>query len=70
MKHLFGEEVDVVHQGVLILKRLSSKLEGVDFITPTGVISLNAQAQVHRLIEEAIDTSNIAQSWSGWYPFW
>ncbi|CAC9541881.1 phosphatidylinositol 3-kinase (tor2)-like protein [Leishmania infantum JPCM5] len=68
-KHLCGEEVDVVHQGVFIVKRLSSKLKGQDFIS-AGTEPLDPRTQVGQLIEEATDVTNVAQSWSGWYPFW
>ncbi|KAG5468080.1 hypothetical protein LSCM4_01169 [Leishmania orientalis] len=68
-KHLFGEEVDVVHQGVFIFNRLSSKLKGQDFIS-AGTEPLDPRTQVWQLIEEATDVTNVAQSWSGWYPFW
>lgn len=68
-KHLFGEEVDVVHQGVFIFNRLSSKLKGQDFIT-SETVPLDPRTQVGQLIDEATDIINVAQSWSGWYPFW
>ncbi|KAK7197120.1 phosphatidylinositol 3-kinase (tor2) [Novymonas esmeraldas] len=68
-KHLFGEEVDVVHQGVFIFNRLSSKLKGQDFIS-VDTDPLDPRTQVGQLIEEATDVTNVAQSWSGWYPFW
>ncbi|KAL7707921.1 phosphatidylinositol 3-kinase (tor2) [Lotmaria passim] len=68
-KHLFGEEVDVVHQGVFIFNRLSSKLKGQDFISTENEV-LDPRTQVGQLIEEATDITNVAQSWSGWYPFW
>ncbi|KPI85294.1 phosphatidylinositol 3-kinase (tor2) putative (TOR2) [Leptomonas seymouri] len=68
-KHLFGEEVDVVHQGVFIFNRLSSKLKGQDFISAAPEM-LDPRTQVGQLIEEATDITNVAQSWSGWYPFW
>ncbi|EPY18889.1 FKBP12-rapamycin complex-associated protein [Strigomonas culicis] len=69
-KHLCGEEVDVIHQGVFIFNRLSSKLKGQDFISPVQQEGLDTKTQVGRLIAEATQLSNVAQSWSGWYPFW
>ncbi|KPA82579.1 putative mitochondrial phosphatidylinositol 3-kinase (tor2), putative (TOR2) [Leptomonas pyrrhocoris] len=68
-KHIFGEEVDVVHQGVFIFNRLRSKLKGQDFISAETEL-LDPRTQVGQLIEEATDVTNVAQSWSGWYPFW
>ncbi|KAG5494169.1 hypothetical protein JKF63_02004 [Porcisia hertigi] len=68
-KHLFGEEVDVVHQGVFLFNRLSSKLKGKDFIS-ADTEPLDPRTQVQQLIIEATDITNVAQSWSGWYPFW
>ncbi|TPP46688.1 Phosphatidylinositol 3- and 4-kinase family protein [Leishmania donovani] len=55
--------------GVFIVKRLSSKLKGQDFIS-AGTEPLDPRTQVGQLIEEATDVTNVAQSWSGWYPFW
>jgi FKBP12-rapamycin complex-associated protein len=72
-----AHEEEVAHQGVSILNRLASKLRGQEF---TSAVSrrmnyktkqaLDPKSQVAKLIKEATDTTNIAQSWSGWYPFW
>ncbi|CAD2214755.1 FKBP12-rapamycin complex-associated protein [Angomonas deanei] len=70
LKHLCCEEVDDVHQGVFILGRLSSKLKGEDFVSSYQTEPLDPKTQVGRLILEATDIANVAQSWSGWYPFW
>ncbi|RNF00505.1 peroxidase/phosphatidylinositol 3-kinase/serine/threonine-protein kinase HSL1,negative regulator of Swe1 kinase [Trypanosoma rangeli] len=65
------EEVDMTHKGVTIFGRVRSKLKGEDFMqTALASASMDPKAQVARLIVEATDITNVAQSWSGWYPFW
>jgi hypothetical protein len=72
-----ANEEEVAHQGVAILNRLASKLRGQEFGYSKklnngrgGRRSLDPKSQVSKLITEATEISNIAQSWSGWYPFW
>ncbi|CUF10682.1 phosphatidylinositol 3-kinase, putative [Bodo saltans] len=72
-----ASEEEVAHQGVAILNRLASKLRGQEFGYSKklnngrgGRRSLDPKSQVSKLITEATEISNIAQSWSGWYPFW
>ncbi|RNF23661.1 phosphatidylinositol 3-kinase tor2 [Trypanosoma cruzi] len=66
-----GEEIDMVHKGVTIFERVRSKLKGEDFLQKKGgTASMDPKVQVARLIAEATDITNVAQSWSGWYPFW
>ena len=55
------------HEGVAILKRLQRKLLGQEFSRKR---TLDPKAQVARLIDDATNEMNVAQSWSGWYPFW
>jgi FKBP12-rapamycin complex-associated protein len=55
------------HEGVAILKRLQRKLLGQEFSRRR---TLDPKAQVARLIDDATNEMNVAQSWSGWYPFW
>ena len=92
------DTAEEIHQGVLIMRRLASKLRGQEF--PNAASTTFEQVQLHhhgnlktslekggvhkrnkhstlapkdqvtRLINEAIDMNNVAQSWSGWYPFW
>ncbi|ORC93845.1 phosphatidylinositol 3-kinase tor [Trypanosoma theileri] len=65
------EEVDMLHKGVTIFQRVRSKLQGNDFLQTEGSgVSMDPKVQVARLIVEATDITNVAQSWSGWYPFW
>ncbi|RNF18636.1 peroxidase/phosphatidylinositol 3-kinase/serine/threonine-protein kinase HSL1,negative regulator of Swe1 kinase [Trypanosoma conorhini] len=65
------EEIDIFHKGVTIFGRVRSKLKGEDFLHTTwSAASMNPKVQVARLIVEATDITNVAQSWSGWYPFW
>ncbi|CCW59892.1 unnamed protein product [Phytomonas sp. EM1] len=69
-KHLLREEVDIVHQGVFMFERVSSKLLGLDSLTRKTTTESDVHTQVSLLISQATDTVNVAQSWSGWYPFW
>lgn len=48
-------------------KRIEDKLKGTDFATPQP---LSVSDQVDRLISEAMDISNLAQMFTGWYPWW
>ncbi|KEG11442.1 phosphatidylinositol 3-kinase tor [Trypanosoma grayi] len=64
-------EIDMVHKGVTIFQRVRSKLKGEEFLqTEECGVSMDPKVQVARLIVEATDITNVAQSWSGWYPFW
>ena len=47
--------------------RIEDKLKGTDFGTDEP---LSVPDQVDRLITEATDTSNLAQMFTGWYPWW
>ena len=48
-------------------KRIEDKLKGTDFGTPQP---LSVCDQVDRLIRDATDPRNLAQMFSGWYPWW
>nr|CCC89934.1 unnamed protein product [Trypanosoma congolense IL3000] len=62
---------DMAHKGVKIFQRVRSKLKGEEFFRAKGdPKSMDAKVQVARLIVEATDITNVAQSWTGWYPFW
>ncbi|CBH10310.1 phosphatidylinositol 3-kinase tor, putative [Trypanosoma brucei gambiense DAL972] len=62
---------DVVHKGVKVFQRVRSKLKGEEFLRTKGdTKSTDPKVQVARLIVEATDITNVAQSWAGWYPFW
>jgi FKBP12-rapamycin complex-associated protein len=55
------------HEGVAILQRLQRKLLGQEFSRKQ---KMDPKAQVARLIDDATNGMNVAQSFSGWYPFW
>nr|CCC47348.1 putative phosphatidylinositol 3-kinase tor, fragment [Trypanosoma vivax Y486] len=73
-RHAKGEALckeEMVHKGVVIFHRVRSKLKGEEFLLTEGHrMSMDAKVQVTRLIMEATDITNVAQSWTGWYPFW
>ena len=59
------------HEGVAIMRRLADKLKGCEYASHRSAANaMPPKEQVRRLIGEATDISNVAQSWSGWYPFW
>eukprot|EP00744_Colponema_vietnamica_P008408 GILI01011995.1.p1 GENE.GILI01011995.1~~GILI01011995.1.p1 ORF type:complete len:1399 (-),score=271.26 GILI01011995.1:57-3929(-) len=60
----------VPHEGVAIMRRLADKLKGCEYGSHRTGVPMPPKEQVRRLIGEATDISNVAQSWSGWYPFW
>lgn len=65
------EEAEMIHKGVAVFERVRSKLKGNDFVqAEVSARNLNPKVQIARLILEATDITNVAQSWSGWYPFW
>ena len=47
--------------------RIEDKLKGTDFGTDEP---LSVPDQVERLIKQATDISNLAQMFTGWYPWW
>jgi FKBP12-rapamycin complex-associated protein len=57
---------DMSDEGVRVIRRIKAKLRGRDF----GSRKLDPPQQVARLIREATDTSNLAQAWVGWHPWW
>ncbi|CCW67137.1 unnamed protein product [Phytomonas sp. Hart1] len=68
--HHLGEEVDIVHQGVFMFNRVNSKLRGLDSLAGGTMKESDVHTQVSLLISQATNNVNVAQSWSGWYPFW
>ena len=70
----------VEHEGVTVMKRVERKLRGKEFSVVVSSRSENEgeimgdaahpREQVRRLIADATDITNVAQSWLGWYPFW
>ena len=65
-KEAKGKEV-LSHQGVVLLQRLESKLQGKDFDSRRP---LETAEQVAKLISQATSTVNLAQAWLYWFPFW
>ena len=51
----------------MIIKRMIDKLTGNDFELDK---QMNVKDQVDRLINQAILTENIVQSYLGWCPYW
>ena len=51
----------------IIINRISKKLEGNDFQNEQN---LSVENQVGRLIDDAINDSNLCQMFKGWYPWW
>ena len=69
----------VEHEGVSVMRRVESKLRGKELsivissrVEHAEVMgeAVHPQEQVRRLIADATDITNVAQSWLGWYPFW
>jgi len=49
-----------------VMRRIKAKLRGRDF----GARRLETAQQVDRLVREATCTTNLAQAWVGWHPWW
>lgn len=60
-------------RAVAVMKRMSDKLTGRDFIESSSSSLSDGDAiekQVQRLIEQATSDENLCQSYIGWCPFW
>lgn len=60
-------------RAVAVMKRMSDKLTGRDFIgdgLPQSGESDSIASQVQRLISQATSHENLCQSYIGWCPFW
>jgi len=58
---------DVNQRAVEVIKRVSSKLTGEDFVSAEP---LSVADQVQRLIDQASSHENLCQCYIGWCPFW
>lgn len=69
-----GDANEVLNErAVAVMKRMSDKLTGRDFLQeglPNSGDSDSVQSQVQRLIMQATAHDNLCQSYIGWCPFW
>lgn len=69
-----GDANEVLNErAVAVMKRMSDKLTGRDFLQdglPGSLDSDSIQSQVQRLITQACSHENLCQSYIGWCPFW
>ncbi|BDA44527.1 Serine/threonine-protein kinase TOR [Coccomyxa sp. Obi] len=69
-----GDAVEFINErAVAVMKRMSDKLTGRDFVQeglPGSAESDSIQSQVQRLIVQAYSHENLCQSYIGWCPFW
>eukprot|EP01090_Pellita_catalonica_P016236 TRINITY_DN4595_c0_g2_i1.p1 TRINITY_DN4595_c0_g2~~TRINITY_DN4595_c0_g2_i1.p1 ORF type:complete len:277 (+),score=55.91 TRINITY_DN4595_c0_g2_i1:1919-2749(+) len=72
-RHLqdFSQSVEGEHKvhrrAILVVRRVSSKLEGTDFNNPD---TLDVKDQVQALLDQATSHENLCQCYVGWCPFW
>jgi hypothetical protein len=74
-----GEDNEVLNErAVSVMRRMAAKLTGRDGAQP-GLAALpgggeaapdNVEAQVERLVAQAMSHENLCQSYIGWCPFW